>query len=312
MTELNINIKYFKENVFCTGSTDCGDERYKFYGPLQFGLYSLQVWSIEKTDKIIPAVQVPINNTGDTTPIGSAPSQRSLLLRSSDYELTKDKPKFDPTIIHERDRRYVPISRKPDKTNYNESESSGVSHYIPIKRDRSSNEGFATLINNKPRKRNHDSIQELHKNPIHQDPSEQDREDQNELDEEHHERLLGVHSEGPNKKDSSKNITLEIHNIHRIQLPHPPEHLDSSFPLFHKSQTSRDCTKSDIDYSAKWQFNLYKNGVFVDPKSDTNLSEFEWTHYKNSWQDQIFTTRQITNILGNLHKRFNTDQVQVR
>jgi len=103
-------------------------------------------------------------------------------------------------------------------------------------------------------------------------------------------------------------MIVQIHNIHTINLP-PGEELHLSFPIFPK--TSRDC-KSDIDFSAKWQFNLYKNGVFVEPKSDKNLSEFEWTHYKNSWQDQIFTTRQITNILGNLHKQLNTDQVQVR
>jgi len=237
-----------------------------------------------------------------------------VLLRHSDHfsygllitNLLKKKLKIESTIIHERDRRYVTISRKPDKTNYNES-SAVSTHYIPIKRKEIFNEGFVTLINNKPRKRNQDSLQDLYKNPIHQEES-QDREDQNELDEDPHERLLGVHSEGP-KKDSEKNITLEIRNIHRIQLP--TEHMDPSFPLFPKSQTSMDL-KSDIDYSAKWQFNLYKNGEFVEPKSDSNLSEFEWAHYRNSWQDQIFTTRQITNILGNLHKRLNADQVQVR
>jgi len=225
--------------------------------------------------------------------------------------LLKKKLKIEPTIILERDRRYVPISRKPDNTNYNEGERSGAStHYIPIKRKEIfSNEGFATLINNKPRKRNQDSVQELYKNPIHQEQSEQDREDQNELDEDHHARLLGVHSEGPNK--DKKNITVEIHNTQIIKLPTPGEPLDYSFP-YPKSQTTMNCIKSDIDYSAKWQFNLYKNGVFVEPKSDTNLSDFEWAHYKNSWQDQIFTTRQITNILGSLHKRLNTDQVQVR
>jgi len=194
--------------------------------------------------------------------------------------------------------------RKPDRTN-NESIST---HYIPIKKQ--SNEGFVTLINNKPRKRNQDSVQELNKNPIHQE-SFQDRDDQNELIEEHHDRLLRVHSEGPKKLESKKNMTLEIR--HSIKLL-PGEQLDQSFPQFPKSNTSReDCpTKTDIDYSAKWQFNLYKDGGFVEPKSDNSLSEFDWSHYKNSWQDQIFTTRQITNILGNLHKRLNTDQVQVR
>jgi len=303
MTELNINIKFFKENVFCTGSTDYGEESYKFYGPLQFGPYSLQVWSIEKnTENPIPA-PVKINIPDENTPIGSAP-QRSILLRSSDCELAKDKLKVDTTVV----RRYVSISRKPDKTNHTESESGVSTHYIPIKRKEIFNEQFVTLINNKPRKRNQDSVQELH-NPIHQEQSEQDREDQNELDEDHHARLLGVHSEGPNK--DKQNITVEIHNTQIIKLPTPGEPLDYSFP-YPKSQTTMNCIKSDIDYSAKWQFNLYKNGVFVEPKSDTNLSDFEWTHYKNSWPDQIFTTRQITNILGSLHKRLNTDQVQVR
>jgi hypothetical protein len=308
----DINYKFFKENVICTGSTDCGEERYKFYGPLQFGReYSMQVWSIEKTESPVPIEPIVNISTGlEETPIGSAPSQRSLLLRSSDYELSKDKQKLDIQFLHERDRRYVPI-RKPDKTNEsNEKDGSISTHYIPIKKKepRFSNEGFVTLINNKPRKRNQDSIQEITQNPIHQDQSFQDRDDQNELDEDKHERFLGVHSEGPNR--DKKTPSLEPHRIQFI--PPATEQLDSSFPLFPKSQTSRDFTKTDIDFSAKWQFNLYKNGVFVEPKSDTSLSDFEWTHYKNSWQEQIFTTRQITNILGNLHKRLNTEQVQVR
>lgn len=318
--ELNINFKFFKENMYCTGSTNCGEESYKFYGPLQLGPYSLQVWSIENTDK--PTTAGLVLSFPDEAPVGSAPSESHLL--HSDYEIgNKVNPSIDTynpiydrtnvhesTIVHERDRRYVEI-KKPDKTN---NESGGVTtHYIPIKKKEIfDNERFIIpLINNKPERKNRQgSIQALFKNPIHQDKSYKDRDDQNDIDEEHHERLLGVHSEGPQKlsKKGTKNMVLEIRNVHRVKLI--PSDQDNSFPLFPKSK-SRD-SRSDIDYNAKWQFNLYKNGVFVEPKSDSNLTDFEWTHYKHAWQDQIWTTRQITNIIGNLHKKLNTDTAQAR
>jgi len=58
---------------------------------------------------------------------------------------------------------------------------------------------------------------------------------------------------------------------------------------------------------SKFQFNIYKNGLYIEPKEDQDLSTLSWAEYKTPWTSQTFTYGQLCKIAEDIKKKFEPE-----